>query len=73
MSALPSEPWPSATTLESPNTRIAKYSGEEKRRAKLASGCVSATMMMAERTPPPNAATSVHPSALAGCPRRPMV
>jgi hypothetical protein len=73
ISALAMEPRPSAMTLVNPNSRIAKYSGVEKRSAKAASGCVSSVMMIAERRPPPSAATRVHPSAFAACPRRAMV
>ena len=71
--ALASEPLPIATTLSKPNMTITKYSGEEKRSAKLASGCVSATITTADSKPPPSAATSVQPSAFAGLPLRPMV
>ena len=73
MKALESEPLPMATTLSRPNITITKYSGEENRSANFASGSVSATMTTADRRPPPSAATSVQPSALAGLPLRPMV
>ena len=73
ISALPSEPRPSATTLVRPNSRMQKYSGEEKRSANCASGWVSSTMMVADIKPPPSAAISVQPSAFAGLPLRAMV
>ncbi len=73
MKALASEPLPIATTLNRPNSTITKYSGDENRSANFASGSVSATMTTADSRPPPSAATSVQPSALAGWPLRPMV
>ena len=68
--AFASDPLPRAITLIRPNSRIAKYSGEENCSAKLATGFVSSTMATAESMPPPKAATSVQPSARAGSPFR---
>ena len=70
MRAFAREPDPSAITLVRPNTRIAKYSGEENRSAKLATGLVSSTMATADSRPPTSAAISVQPSAFAGSPLR---
>ena len=74
ISALASEPLPIATTLERPNSTMAKYSGEEKRSANVASGCGQRDhhdrATEGRRRAPQ---TSVQPSALAGWPLRPMV
>jgi hypothetical protein len=59
-------------TLVRPKASMAKYSGLENCSAKVASGFVSATMTVAESSPPASAAISVQPSALAGWPLRAM-
>ena len=64
------EPPASATTPESPNSTIAKYSGASKRSANFANGTASATADTAVMRPPKSAARSVHPRACAGCPWR---
>ena len=68
MKALVSEPLPSEPTLTSPKKIMAKYSGVENVSAILAIGCASATMTVAETSPPNSAATSVQPSAAAAPP-----
>ena len=52
---------------------MAKYSGEEKVRANLATGAEASTITMTITRPPPSAENSVQPSALAGWPLRAMV
>src|SRR4030042_2058386 len=66
------DPLPKDTTLVRPKSTMAKYSGVEKVKANLATGCDRVTMMAADRRPPKSAAYRVHPRALAGCPFRAM-
>jgi hypothetical protein len=73
MAALVIEPPPSDTTLARPKMMIAKYSGEEKVSAKVATGAEASTMTMVVSRPPPSAENRVQPSALAGWPLRAMV
>ena len=68
MNALVSEPPPSEPTLTSPKKMTAKYSGVEKVSAIFAIGCASATMTVADASPPNRAAASVQPSAAAAPP-----
>ena len=73
MAALVIEPPPSDTTLVRPKMMMAKYSGEENVSANLATGADASTITMVVIRPPPSAANSVQPSALAGWPLRAMV
>jgi hypothetical protein len=50
------EPVPRETTLVNPKRTMAKYSGVEKVKANLATGCDRVTMIAAERRPPKRAA-----------------
>ena len=68
MNALVSEPPPSEPTLTNPKKIMAKYSGVENVSAIWAMGCASATMTVAETSPPNSAATKVQPNASAARP-----
>ena len=73
MNALVIEPPPSEPTLTSPKKMMAKYSGVENVSAMLAMGCASATMTVADSSPPNSAETRVQPSAAAALPLRAIV
>ena len=68
MKALTCEPPPRQTTLASPNSTSAKYSGVENVSASRATGSEAATITTAATRPPASAANRVQPSALAGSP-----
>ena len=68
MKALVNEPPPSDPTLTSPKKMMANFSGVENVSAMLAIGCASATMTVADASPPNSAAASVQPSAAAAPP-----